>query len=128
MLTRISPSLRLLWSFLLAYRALAAGLDPTRDISEWWRQRKIDLPNWSALAFKVALFQPSSAGVERIFSMLDHLFTDEQTAALADYRTAAIMVRYNDLQRKRLEDARRAALAAAAVVMPVLVPASEDSD
>ena len=98
---------------LAAYRAAAAlvNIDETQDhgsqILFFWRQHTDTLLNRASLAFNVALFQPSSAGVERIFSMLEALFNDTQTHALEDYCTAAIMPRYNTLQRLDLANLRR---------------------
>jgi hypothetical protein len=94
------------------YRARAQGLPPTVDIARWWRQAMVALPHWSSLLFDhIALLQPSSAAVERVFSMLDHLFNDEQANTLDDYRRAAIMCRYNELQRDNLRRAREQAAA-----------------
>ena len=42
------------------------------------------LPNWSAAAAKVALVQPSSATVERTFSILKQCFNHTQQSALQD--------------------------------------------
>ncbi len=43
---------------------------------------------------------------EIVFSMLEALFDDTQTAALEDYLTAFIQFRYNDLQRGTLQEMR----------------------
>ena len=89
---------------LSTYEALARDCDGSRPIGEWWRANKLQLPTWFSVAKIVALYQPSSAAVERLFSIYQHMFNDEQTLALADYKRAAIMVRFNDLQRAKLRD------------------------
>ena len=95
---------------LAAYRSRASKLNEAiTDLMQWWRQNGATLPRWFALTCTVVLFQPSSAGAERVFSMLDGMFDADQAAALEDYKTAALMVRYNDMQRSKLEDARRPA-------------------
>jgi hypothetical protein len=62
---------------------------------QWWVRNKTKLPYFCAGAFKVALLQPSSACVERVFSMLSSTFSDSQTALLFDAREASLMLRYN---------------------------------
>lgn len=104
---------------LALYKARCLNLAADRDAVQWWRQNAVVIPGWGALAYKVALFQPSSASAERVFSQLKGMFDDDQSAALEDYRTAALQVHYNDLQRRKLEQARE--------VVPV-VPVEVDSD
>jgi hypothetical protein len=93
---------------LAAYVAAAAGVDEQGidAMWRWWRQHRSTLPNWSRLAYAVALFQPSSACVERIFSMLEAQYSDTQTATLEDAREASIQLRYNNLQREELAKMR----------------------
>jgi hypothetical protein len=58
------------------------------------------MDKWYAGATMVMICAPSSAAAERIFSMLKALIGDQQQAnALQDYQEAAIMARYNGLQR-----------------------------
>ena len=45
--------------------------------------------------------QPTSATVERVFSMMSWMFGEQQQAALEDYKETALMLRYNQLQRER---------------------------
>jgi hypothetical protein len=48
------------------------------------------------------ILQPSSAAAERVFSMLKAIMGDQQQArSLEDYQEAAIMTRYNELQRNK---------------------------
>ena len=95
-----------------AYLACTSELSGPIDILGWWRRRRVQ-PSppvaRHALACTVALFQPSSAGVERIFSMLQHQFNDQQSRALEDYRRTALMVRFNETQRRSLALARATA-------------------
>ena len=98
-----------------AYRAAATGLAESKDLLSFWRARRELLPNWSALAFNVALFQPSSAGAERIFSQrLAHMYDHSQASTLQDSRTAAVMVRFNEKERRRLLALRGGGVAAGA--------------
>ena len=51
------------------------------DLLDWW----IKLPSWAAAYKKVILCQPSSAAVERVFSILKSSFDTDQNQALEDY-------------------------------------------
>ena len=48
----------------------------------------------------LAIQQPSSAAVERVFSMLNNTFKDQQHNSLQDYLEASIMLRYNNCTNK----------------------------
>ena len=83
------------------YRAEAAGLtDPERDVNAWWITQRDKVPHWWKLFCKVALLQPSSAAAERVFSMVDALFKEQQSRVLSDLVEGACMTRYNDAQRQ----------------------------
>jgi len=86
------------------YIAQANTYDPSphADHALFWRQRMSILPVWSAAAFKIALFQPSSACVERVFSMVNNSLKDTQETALEDVAEGSIMKRYNNLQRAKM--------------------------
>ena len=43
----------------------------------------------------VLLFQPSSAAAERVFSLLQNSFQEQQFSALEDYIETSIMLQYN---------------------------------
>jgi len=55
---------------------LANATDTSSDVKviDWWLQHKDELPHWSSAAQMIALVQPSSAAVERVFSMLKASF------------------------------------------------------
>jgi hypothetical protein len=89
---------------LAAYRALAIGegMDDTVDRESWWEHHAhtAGVDCWYAAATKVMICQPSSAAAERVFSMLLALMGPQQQArALQGTQEAAIMARYNGLQR-----------------------------
>ena len=52
---------------------------------EWWKLNCVHLPVWSKVARKILLIQPSSAAVERVFSILNSSFGPHQNSALQDY-------------------------------------------
>ncbi len=86
------------------YVVAANGYDPSRtaDHAKFWREMMVSLPTWSDIAFRAALLQPSSACVERIFSMLNATNHDTQENMLEDYVEGALMKRYNNLQRLKI--------------------------
>jgi hypothetical protein len=92
-----------------AYLALALELPAAAaaavdfDLLEWWRSKQALLPNFSRLAFIVAVVSPSSATVERVFSLLRTLIHDHQDSALEDFvEQGSLTVRYNNLSRRKL--------------------------
>jgi hypothetical protein len=71
------------------------------ELLEWWRQNGPRLPQWRLVLQVAALFQPSSAAAERVFSMAAWMFGDDQDAALQDYKEASLMLRYNEIWRNK---------------------------
>ena len=54
-----------------------------------------EFPAWGRLARVFLSMAPSSAAVERIFSLCNHMFGDAQLSALADYVQGSLMLRAN---------------------------------
>ena len=50
---------------------------------------------YATAARKVLVVQPSSAASERVFSLLNNAFSQQQHSALQDYIEASIMMQYN---------------------------------
>jgi hAT family C-terminal dimerisation region len=62
----------------------------------FWKMFRLELPNLSALARLCMTLTPSSASVERVFSILKSSFTvNQMTFALEDYTAASVMLQYN---------------------------------
>ena len=78
-----------------AYIARAADTDEQFNILEWWKRNSSHLPKWSAAARRIFLIQPSSAASERVFSLLNNSFGDQQENALQDYVESSLMLQYN---------------------------------
>jgi hypothetical protein len=72
--------------------------DPSEHILDFWKENVLTLPNFAELARRIACCSPSSATVERLFSLLAS-FNDNQQSALADYAKARTMIRYNQIFR-----------------------------
>ena len=77
------------------YLAKAADISPQYDPLQWWRMNSTELPSWSAALRKVLLIQPSSAAAERVFSLLNANFSDQQDHSLQDYVELSLMYQYN---------------------------------
>ena len=78
-----------------AYLARAEGSDCNISPIEWWKCNSEGLPAWSCVAKKIMLLQPSSGSVERVFSLLNSTFGDQQDTSLLDYIQASLMLQYN---------------------------------
>ena len=80
-----------------SYLTKASQLSSTSnfDLLVWWKNNKTNLPHWSGVAQKVFLLQPSSGAAERVFSLLNNSFSDQQQNTLEDYVEASIMLQYN---------------------------------
>ena len=77
------------------YLALATDISPQVDPVDWWQRNSANLPHWSNAASQVLLVQPSSAAAERVFSILNSCFTDQQETSLHDYIESSLMLQYN---------------------------------
>ena len=93
-------------SELAAYKAACAELPKDVDILRWWRLQRAKLPSWVKLLRLVLLLSPSSAAVERVFSIMRRTFHEQQDAALADMIRTSLMLQYNSRGDERLEDRR----------------------
>lgn len=84
------------------YEKACSNLDWTNDsyqvrlvkVEAFWSSHKL-LPGWTEFAHLVFLLQPSSACVERSFSILKYIMTDQQTRSLRDKIEASLMLRFN---------------------------------
>ena len=65
-----------------------------RVILQWWNQRQHDLPRFSELARTVFSVSPSSAPVERVFSIYEALYGTRQFC-LEDHVETSVMLRAN---------------------------------
>ena len=77
------------------YIALSEDTSPEVDVMSWWAEHSDELPHWSSAAKMVALIQPSSGAVERVFSILTNTFGTQQDHSLQDYIEASLMLQYN---------------------------------
>jgi len=67
-------------------------------VLQWWNNHELILPNWGTTAKSILTVQPSSAAVERVFSLVNSGFSYQQEQSLQDYIEASVMVRFNKQQ------------------------------
>jgi hypothetical protein len=65
------------------------------DVLEWWKTNGHHTGSWAAVARLFSLLQPSSASVERVFSMLRATITEQQEKMLEDQQELRIRTRYS---------------------------------
>ena len=75
---------------------LRATVKHVPDLPSWWL-RQTQLPAWREFAVYAFLAQPSSACVERVFSFLANILSDEQINMLSDSLRVILLGRYNDV-------------------------------
>ena len=78
------------------YIAAAEDVSNTTNALEWWKMNETKLPHWAAACKRALLVQPSSAAVERVFSLLNNSFSKQQEHSMEDYIEASLMLQYND--------------------------------
>ncbi len=78
----LRSSLSDLKSELPAYLAASEDVSPDFCPLEFWRRHKDSLPSWASAVCKVILVQPAS---ERVFSILNQSFGEQQALSLQDY-------------------------------------------
>ena len=67
----------------------------TDNLLKWWQTNGKSFPTWAAAARDAFALSPNSASCERVFSLLEAMFGDDQDSALADQVRATLMLRYN---------------------------------
>ena len=67
---------------LAAYMAAAEDRSQDTDVCEWWKRHDGEIPSWAKACKLILLIQPSSAAVERAFSLLENSFSKRQEHSL----------------------------------------------
>ena len=83
----------------LAQRKSAKGKD-TFDLQTWWKGNYSKFPAWGYVLRAVLTNSPNSIPPERVFSILNDTFDDDQKSAKADYKEFSLMKQYNSRGRK----------------------------
>ena len=69
--------------------------DYSEGLLTWWRTHGSKFPAWALAARIVFAISPNSASCERVFSLLEQMFGEDQHSALSDALQAALMLAYN---------------------------------
>lgn len=98
-------SLELLKAEIPAYLSAASEIESidvsdvatfTSQVLRFWRSAsKTALKQWCKAAMIVFSMSPNSAACERVFSLLENMYGDQQLNSLADTLQASLMLRYN---------------------------------
>jgi hypothetical protein len=85
----------------MAVSATCPGFN-TQSVSEfsegvlkWWKMNHPQFPTWAIAARIVFAMLPSSAPCERVFSLVECMFGQDQLSSLADQLQGSVMLRYN---------------------------------
>ena len=76
------------------YNTVASQTSSGYDLWAFWDNRE-KLPAWFKVAQDVALIQPSSAFIERVFSILRSCMDARQERSYSDRIAAATLLKYN---------------------------------
>ena len=74
------------------YSRLSTNVDSSVDILGWFRHHKDFIPSWYHYSCIAALFQPSSAAAERVFSIINRISKTRMTRMLHDYVETTVML------------------------------------
>jgi hypothetical protein len=83
----------------LAQRKDSKGKD-TFDLHMWWKGNYGEFPAWGYVLRAVLTNSPNSIPPERVFSILNDTFGDDQKTGGADYKEFSLMKQYNARGRK----------------------------
>ena len=73
----------------------------TQEVLAWWASNHTKFPTWALAARITFSMTPNSASCERVFSLLTTMFGPDRSSSLADQIQAALMLRYNNNNRKK---------------------------
>lgn len=65
------------------------------SVLDFWKNYTKALPKWGEAASQALLCQPSSATAERVFSVMNSCFGDQQLSSLEDYLEVSVIMQYN---------------------------------
>ena len=83
----------------LPQRLNAKGQD-TFSLLDFWRANEGEVPAFSFVLRAVLAHSPNSIPPERIFSILNDTFDDDQDNSLADYIELSLQLQNNERSRK----------------------------
>lgn len=91
----LKPKIPSLKAELPSVLAACEGVHHSVNPIDWWKSHGEQFKTWLEAFKLVLLVQPSSASVERVFSLLANSFTSQQESSLEDYIQLSVMLQYN---------------------------------
>ena len=94
-----------------SYNALVLSIKPLNDrkdakgedtfsIGDWWRSNEGKLPAFAEMLRAVLTNAPNSIPPERVFSILNNTFDDDQGNTRADYKELSLQLQFNSRTRQ----------------------------
>ena len=77
------------------YNIAASNADAAYDLWAFWHDNRLKMPAWYSVAKDVALIQPPSAFMERVFSILRACMNERQEQCYSDRIAASALLNYN---------------------------------
>ena len=77
------------------YNIAASNADAGHDLWAFWHNNRLKLPFWYNVAKDIALIQPFSAFMERVFSTLRACLEERQETCYSDRNRASAFLKYN---------------------------------
>ena len=71
------------------------------DLSDWWKRNGAKVPSWNRAAGKFLLMRPSSAAMERVFSLYQYAISDFQLNTSPDVEELRIQLSLERKQRQQ---------------------------
>ena len=85
----------------LEQRRSAKTKKDTFSLIEWWRTNGDKVPAFKFVLRAVLANSPNSISPERVFSILNDTFDEDQKSALADYKELSLQLQFNERGRKK---------------------------
>ena len=87
---------------LISWKRRLASRPDTFKIGDWWRANGDKVPHFKFVLRAVLANSPNSIPPERVFSILNDTFDDDQRRALADYMyiELTLQLQFNERSRK----------------------------
>lgn len=103
---QIIPQIEVMKTEVITYQALADSIKPfverkddkgqdTFDMSDWWKANCAKLPAFTYVLRAVLTNSPNSCPPERLFSMFNSTFNDDQKSSYADYMQLSMQSQFN---------------------------------
>ena len=73
----------------------------TFSLKEWWAGNSEKIPSWAFVLRAVLTNSPNSIPPERVFSILNDTFDDDQDSSYADYIELSLQLQFNERSRSQ---------------------------